>query len=786
MRSRIVLTGLALSFAFACGGESDSAKPNAPATATPVPSGSSTAGIVNHEGPVPLVMISIDTLRADRLPAYGYQGVETPAIDRLRSNAILFERAYAHAPLTLPSHVSLMTGQLPGTNGVRDNARYRLAKGYQPYLPLLLKRHGYQTGAAVSTFVLRSTSGFAQGFDFFDDATKDTGSSLEMEAERPGTDTLAAALPWLRQAAAPAQGGDTAGLFFFLHLYEPHLPYQAPAPFAERYGNSYESEIAAADAVVGRLLTELETLGLYDRALIVLLSDHGEGLGEHGEKSHGVMLYRESIHVPLLVKLPGNRRAGASVASPVQLIDVLPTLTDVLALPTPPGLQGRSLLLEDVQAERPLFAETLYPWLHYGWSDLASVIAGRFHYIHGPEPELFDMVADPAERHNILTDNRRTFRTLESEALARRQPVVAPTNDEDSETLRKLAALGYLSNAAPVPADGPLQDPRRELVAATAMLDEAFSYLRTQNHVAAVTAFRTLLDRYPDMVDAWASLGASLLQLERFDEAFEALAQTLTLTDGSPQAALLAGRALLGLQRFDEAREHARIALTSKPVEANEFLAEVALVEGDLGGASQALAQATLEGSPNPQLRQRLGLALSADGRHSEALPLLDALAREHPEPPALVALATALVAAGQPAQATAVVGQLDRIDPNNPGGQEIRGLLALQGGRIDEARGYLEQSVATTPSRANAWNLLAVAHFQLQDVAGAIDAWRQAVTHDPQHFDALYNLAFTATRAGQTDLGRDTLRRYIATAPPARFAREIQEAQTLLGQIGE
>lgn len=297
-----------------------------------------------------VVLVSIDTLRADHLPAWGYAGVLTPAIDALGRDGVTFLDAWAHVPLTLPSHVTLFTGLLPNVHGVRDNLGYAMPPAAAS-LPALLKARGYATGAAVSSYVLRRETGLDRGFDAYDDKLPPGGGAQSVATvQRAGADTTAAALDWLRaQAARP--------FFLFLHLYDPHEPYTPPEPYRSRFRLAYDGEIAASDAAVGGLVAELKRLGVYERALVVLTSDHGEGLGDHGEDGHGILLYREALHVPLIVKLPQGRRAGERVEARVGLADVLPTLASLLELPTPADLPGRPLL-SGAPAPRPLYAET--------------------------------------------------------------------------------------------------------------------------------------------------------------------------------------------------------------------------------------------------------------------------------------------------------------------------------------------------------------------------------------------------------------------------------------------
>jgi choline-sulfatase len=356
------------------------------------------AGIELAEG-TPVILVSIDTLRADRLPAYGYAGVATPAIDRLAKEAVLFEQAFSHTPLTLPSHVSMLAGELPSVHGVRDNVGYRWDAGGRFYLPAALEAAGYRTAATVSSAALRRATGLAAGFELYDDAVDVEPGREVAGAERPGPRTLEAARAWLRTV------GDEP-FFLFFHLYEPHAPYSPPEPFASRYPSRYDGEVAAADRYVGELFDELRRLDAWERSLVVLVSDHGEGLGDHGEQGHGLFVYREALHVPLLVKLPGGRLGGRRVAAPAQHVDLVPTVASLLGLETPAGLPGRSLLeLEEEgdAAERVIYAETFFPRIHFGWSPLLSAIRFPYHLIHGPDPELYHLGRDPGRRRTWST-----------------------------------------------------------------------------------------------------------------------------------------------------------------------------------------------------------------------------------------------------------------------------------------------------------------------------------------------------------------------------------------------
>jgi arylsulfatase A-like enzyme/lipopolysaccharide biosynthesis regulator YciM len=534
-----------------------------------------------------VVVISIDTLRSDRLPAYGYSATETPAIDALQQDGILFERAFSHYPITLPSHVSIFTGLLPTEHGVRDNVGYRLDANQVPFLPRLLKKRGYRTGAAVSVYILRRDTGLGDSFDFYEDSIGLKREASLGESQRSGTETLSSAKEWL---------GSVAGepFLFFFHIYEPHTPWTAPEPFASSYDEPYDGEVAAADAVVGELLAELRRLGVYDQAIVVLLSDHGEGLGDHGELEHGILLYREVLQVPLLLKLPGSHLAGLRVAAPAQLIDIYPTIARLVG---ERGIDGVTLLelLQDDRPVRPIYSETYYPRLHLGWSQLASLIAGDLHYIEGPDPELYDLEADPGETTNRLRERRRDHGALRRRLAEYRRELEAPSG-VDSETARRLAALGYLSTRAPADS-GPLKDPKSQLH----VLDDLMAAFRAQarrDFVAAATAFQQVVADNPDMADAWENLAQCLHQLGRFPEAVAAFERAMELSRGADHVALGAARVFIDIGDLSQARAHAELSLETNPAAAHRVLARIALADQDLEQA-EVHARAALAERPN-------------------------------------------------------------------------------------------------------------------------------------------------------------------------------------------
>jgi choline-sulfatase len=750
------------------------------------------AGRLVYPG-APVVLISIDTLRSDHLPAYGYRGVATPAIDALRRDSLLFERVYCHYPMTLPSHVSLLTGELPPVTGVRDNSGFPFDSSRHPFLPRLLKQAGYDTGAVVSASVLgAASSGLAGGFDLYDDRMPAV-TSLADEPKRPGAESARVALAWVR-----ARRGHP--FFLFLHLYEPHAPYSPPEPFATRYRASpYDGEIAAADAVVGDFLGELRRLGIYERAVVVLLSDHGEGLGEHGEQQHGTFLYRDTLQVPLLLKLPGGRLAGGSVEAPAQLVDVVPTLCGLAGVRAPGGLAGASLLAlaggpsggpggpgghrrhDRPRGARPIYAETLGPRLHFGWSELTSLVDGRWHLQEGPQPELFDLAADPQEGRNQLAGERRTYVAMRETIRGIYRPP-APPQPVDAETARKLAAVGYVAAAGGAPDRGALPDPRSRH-ADLVLLDGAMSAIQERRWAAAAPLLERLLQANPRMVDVHILLASTYEGLGRNQEAAKSYHRAVEAAGGAPMAALVAARALLRLGRLEEADAMARLARGAGADAGAAVAVDVALARGDLDAALAEVRRAG--GGPAAQASRRaVGLALADAGRPQEALALLEPLAGGG-EPAVLDGIAIALADSGRDQEAAAVLGRVLAAAPRDARAHQVLGTVALHHEQPAEARRQLELAVEINPRLAVAWNTLGVARLRLEGPNQALAAWRQAVALHPDYWEALFNIGLVSAAVGRKGEARQALERFVAKAPPDLFGPDLAKARALLRELG-
>ena len=521
----------------------------------------------------PVFIISIDTLRSDRLPPYGYEKGSTPAIDAFRKDAVLFRSAFSHAPLTLPSHVSMMTGLLPYRHGVRDNVGYVMSPE-QKTLPAILKENGYATGGAISSFVIRSETGIDRGFDEYDDLMTVSPMETITSWTRDGDLSRELLTRWLRGTTNPR-------VFGFLHLYEPHGPYTPPEPYRSRFADPYDGEIAYADAIVGRFLDDLRAKGLYGRSLIVLMSDHGEGLGDHGEIAHGVFVYREAIQVPLLVKLPGQSRAGEEITSVASIVDLMPTILAQGGIGPPAEIDGIDLFSPAAANGRAIYSESYFQRVHYGWKELISFVDAKHHFIEAPRVELYDYVADPGETKNIADEQRRLVadRRRETAALVAAHPYAEP-RVADPEDVAKLTALGYLGSG-PSSASGELPDPKDKLEALT-LMGRGTAFIERGRYEEALEVGRALVRDNPDFLHGWGLLSSAYLKLGKYELALAAFEEQMKRSNGSPQIALQMADVYRSLKRYDEARRHAELALAFSPVFAREMLAQIAMAEGRL------------------------------------------------------------------------------------------------------------------------------------------------------------------------------------------------------------
>jgi len=502
-----------------------------------------------------VLLVTLDTVRADRFGCYGYAPAETHACDALASRGVRFDDAVTSVPLTLPAHATILTGLLPYNHGVRENGKHRLAEGHLSVAEVLSSL-GYDTGAFVGCFVLDASFGLDQGFDVYDFDVDMEGYRPTMADynERPASAVTDSAIGWLDRREA---AGAASPFFMWVHYFDPHLPYKSPYQRLPRFAlRPYDAEIAFADYHLGRLIQRLEQDGILNETLVVLVGDHGEALGEHGEPTHGMLLYDGTLRVPLIISCP-TLFDGAYVVSDriVGLVDLRATIEDLLGIASPHPGDGMSLLEPDFRPDRPIYIETESPRSYAGWSPLYGLRTHRHKYVLAPAPELYDLASDPDESRNVYAPDDPISTSLEqalAELMSREgfdTGTGAPLSDEEIE---RLGSLGYIIT---------LKRPRRDSLpdpkAMMSVYNDAFTsqalYFGGSFEEAAALA-ETVLERSPDLTAAVRVLAFSYLKLGRADDAVALLGDSV---ERNPDVYLIRSLAqLLILEgRYREAEE---------------------------------------------------------------------------------------------------------------------------------------------------------------------------------------------------------------------------------------
>ncbi|MFQ5744172.1 MAG: sulfatase-like hydrolase/transferase, partial [Acidobacteriota bacterium] len=581
-----------------------------------------------------VLLVTIDTLRADHLGAYGDAGAETPTLDRLAAEGIRFDQAISPVPLTLPSHTSIMTSLNPPEHGVRDNGAAPLPAGV-PTLASVLSRAGYASGAFVGAYVLHSRWGLNAGFETYDDRFDyDDPLAAPGQVERRGAAVVAAALDWLH--------GDPGSPFFaWVHLYDPHAPYAAPEPYGSRLAERpYDGEIAYADALVGQLLEALRVSGELKRTLVVVTSDHGEGLGDHGEPGHGLFLYDATQRVPLLMRLPDRRAAGRVVEEQVRLIDIAPTILELLELPPEPGFHGGSLVpfFRGSAPSRPAYAETIFPRTHFGWQELYALRDEGHKYILAPRPELYDLSVDPGEHRNLVDGEPQRAAAMRATLEGMRGGQPAPQLQSlPAEVEQRLRSLGYIGRAPAELSEGQLADPK-DKVALFRDLTKAQGLTRQGEAAAAAELLEKIVAEDPRIVDAQLTLGNARFALADFDGAAQAYRAALELSPDYELA--LANLAMthrrLGNRRAAGEEFEALLAIDPRNPAAHFNLGDMALQAGDAAAALRHCEAGIEANDSMPALHFFLGIAALRSGKLERAERAFSRTATLDPEQPRL------------------------------------------------------------------------------------------------------------------------------------------------------
>ncbi len=637
--------------------------------------------------PLNVVVVTLDTLSARHLAQYGNDRIETPAFGRVAAEGVLFEQATATVPLTLPSHSTMFTGTYPMFHGVRDNGGYYLGDEAVT-LAETLGDAGWRTGAFVAAFVVDSRWGLDQGFErYHDDFDFREFERISLDTvQRRGDDVLDAALAWM-------DGVKEERFFSWIHLYDPHWPYDAPEPWGARAGDyvgaDYDAEVAFTDSLVGRLLDWLDANELADDTVLALIGDHGESLGRHREGAHGFFIYDATMQVPFLVRAP-YRQIGRGLRVPGQVrgLDLMPTVLDLVGVPTPAPVQGVSLrpMLEGTTTDLDLWAysESLYPRNHYGWSPLRALRNGVLHFISAPRPELFEVTEDPGQTRNLATDRPGQVRQLQ----ARLDQLVAELGSDaaerhapetlDEETRAQLAALGYLGGASRVTVDPdePLADPKDKIVLYNLL--KAAGTDSTEDRIEDATAkVRRVLAEDPAILEAHFVLGNLFVKQEDWDGAIAAYREALALDPEYLSAVLGLADAYRLAERYEEAAAGYRRLLDLDPNDnkAHYHLAEIH----------------------------------AAREEYEEALTVLE---------------------------------RLEATGEQRAPAHNLKGQCLLSLGRLDEAEAELRRALEMDDRLSDAWYNLALLFEERGDGSGAIEAYETRLEMAPKDFRSHFNLA--------------------------------------------
>jgi arylsulfatase A-like enzyme/cytochrome c-type biogenesis protein CcmH/NrfG len=693
-----------------------------------------------------VLLVTIDTLRADRVGCYGHASASTPVLDALAARGVRFETAIAHVPLTGPSHASILTGLGPLGHGFRENAGFVLPaevrSGVEDF-----REAGYRTAAFVSAFPLDRRFGFDRGFDAYDDhLPKGNDPRRTPYVERFADATTDAVLRWLEGPAAETPGHP---FFLWVHYYDPHAPYEPPGDFAARFRTApYDGEVAFADQQLGTLLRALEERGLLARTLVLAMSDHGEGLGDHGEGTHGLFVYDSTLKIPFIVAGPGVA-AGRVAPTIARGIDVLPTLLDYAGLPLRSEIEGRSLrpAIEGREmSDAPAYAETLYPQREFGWAPLFAWRTARLKVIEAPRPELYDLEKDPGETDNLAP--RESARLAEMRqnlevALSRTAPSAAA--EIDPEAAERLRALGYVAGAggAKVAAGASLRDPKdgQRLVP---RLNRGMSVVRTDPE-AAIRDLTAVLAEDPGLLMARRCLAVAYGAAHRFDRAIAELHRLEKEGVLSAEDGVVLGDNLRFAGRLDEATAVLERTARENPRFAQPWisLAEVHVKKEKLGEAAAAFERALQIAPDHVEALRGLGdLAMLRQQAEEAGRRYARILEIEPADPGAMTKLGVVRMRTGRPDEAIALFRRAIEREPKNG-----EALLYLAGalastGHPAEALPYFERALQAGQRNPMALNGLALTRMAVGDRRGAAQAFRESLRLDPKQPDVARTLA--------------------------------------------
>ena len=672
-----------------------------------------------------VLLITIDTLRADYLGCYGNREIETPFIDELAREGILFTRAFAHNVVTLPSHVNILTGTYPIYHGVRDNIGFRLDEKVN-VLSEILKEKKYRTAAFIGAFPLDDRFGLNQGFELYDDFYGDTSQVNEFaEVERPAEEVIALAHDWIEK--------NKKNLWLcWIHLYDPHYPYSPPQRFKDKYPEDlYGGEVAYTDFSLGHLLQFMKKSGLDKETIIIFTSDHGESLGAHQEKTHGIFAYNETLHIPLIFYQKRVFPRPQRVHPLARHIDIVPTVLDVLDIKVPKQIQGVSLLTlvknPKKWKEKECYFESLTPQLTRNWAPLDGIISEGYKYIHLPLKELYDLEHDFKEETNLASEQREAVKKLD-EKLVEIKKLYSNLElgkekrvTEDPETLKKLRSLGYVSGSKKKPSQRIFteeDDPKR-LIGLDSLSDEATGDFLKGYPQLAVEKLTRVIQARPDFSRAYYNLAFIYHETGQLGKAIEILEKTIAL---------------------------------------------------DFADSSHLSI---------------LGLYWQEAGELQKSLQILEPLVEEYPyEADALNNLGITYWRLGKYEEAEQAFARLLDLDPGYASAYNNFGSVYLSKKEYDKAIEKFNKALEYDSQLASPYNGLGVAFSQKGEEEKAIENWKKAVELSDKQYDALYNLGFTLVKRKELERAIPYLERFVAVAPQHKYADDIERIKRLLDRL--
>jgi len=739
-----------------------------------------------------VLLITMDTTRADHLHAYGNLGVETPYIDGLARDGVLFAQAVSTSPSTLPAHSSIHTGLYPFHHGARSNGTFRLEDDVQT-LAETLKSAGYRTGAAISAFVLDRRFGLSQGFDDYnDDLTRGIQYSPHMFRERPAEVTNEVVFDWLDAHARNEK------FFYWVHYFDAHAPYFPPEPYRSRYANDrYSGEIAYEDSQIGKLLEKLETLGVRDRTLVIVAGDHGEGLGEHGEMTHAMLLYDATLHVPMIYSAPAPFPHNKVVKDPVSLADVMPTILDLVGVAAPANLDGRSLRGIGSDESRVLYIENLSTQVLHGWAPLLGVRRGDYKFIQAPVPEVYDLRNDPGELVNLydatpvlaaeLHDRLRDFVGDDPYmGTAARQNL--PLDPKTEDLLRSLGYVFTAKEAVPSTPDSYHLNPK-DMVSHWDKVQEATNQDLAGDVAGAIHNLEQALEEVPDDVWARTILANAYQTYGEYQKAYEMLQSIEERQPGTAGNLSAMGSVLLTLNRVDEAEEtlHRALEIDPRSGPARLGLARIAERRNDEEGAL-ALLHEVIDidpGSSGPAAYNAIGrLQLRKRDLDAAREAFQAALAIDQLNGPAYDGLASVLIEEDRSAEAIPYLEISLRYRPAEPQTLDTLAQVLRDRGDFDRAIALCERALTMSPKLATAYNTLGRIYRQQGDEDKARTMYLKAMEYAPRMDAPHVNLAQLLLRAGREDEAMKEFRtavrlnpfNYIALADLGVWSMKTQE----------